>query len=143
MVIMVAYEAGGVLKKAVKTGVVATRTRKGFREVLLVSTKKNRWGLPKGNLIPRLGKKRTALEEAYEEAGVLGEIRNGRRVRLDRASWTLDLYPMRVAKQLRRWPEKAWRSRRWVPVHQLDEWLCRRDLVKSVQKLARPTRELV
>ena len=46
-------------------------------------------GLPKGNLIPRLGKKRTALEEAYEEAGVLGEIRNSRRVRLERSRWTL------------------------------------------------------
>ena len=88
------------MKKSVKTGVVATRTRNGFREVLLVSTKKNRWGLPKGNLIPRLGKKRTALEEAYEEAGVLGEIRNSRRVRLERSRWTLDLYVMRVAKQL-------------------------------------------
>ena len=139
---MVACVAGGVLKKAVKTGVVATRIRNGFREVLLVSTKKNRWGLPKGNLIPRLGKKRTALEEAYEEAGVLGEIRNSRRVRLERARWTLDLYPMRVAKQLRRWPEKAQRTRRWVPVHQLDEWLRRRDLVKSVQRLARPARQL-
>ena len=139
---MIAFLAGGVLKKAVKTGVVATRTRKGLREVLLVSTKKNRWGLPKGNLIPRLGKKRSALEEAYEEAGVLGEIRNGRRVRLERARWTLDLYPMRVAKQLRHWPEKAWRDRRWVPVHQLDEWLRRRDLVKSIKKLARPARQL-
>jgi hypothetical protein len=48
---------------------------------------------------------------------------------------------MRVAKQLRRWPEKAQRTRRWVPVHQLDEWLRRRDLVKSVQKLARPARQ--
>jgi len=29
-----------------------------------------------------------------------------------------------------------------VPVHQLDEWLSRRDLVKSVQKLARPASQL-
>lgn len=130
------------MKKSVKTGVVATRTRNGLREVLLVSTKKNRWGLPKGNLIPRLGKKRTALEEAYEEAGVLGEICNIPRVRLERSRWTLDLYVMRVVKQLRRWPEKAQRTRRWVPVHQLDEWLSRRDLVKSVQKLARPASQL-
>ena len=125
------------MKKSVKTGVVATRTRNGFREVLLVSTKKNRWGLPKGNLIPRLGKKRTALEEAYEEAGVLGEIRNSRRVRLERSRWTLDLYVMRVAKQLRYWPEKGRRTRRGGPIHQLDEWLRRRDLVKGVQQLAK------
>ena len=129
------------MKKLVKTGVVATRTRNGFREVLLVSTKKNRWGLPKGNLIPRLGKKRTALEEAYEEAGVLGEIRTSRRVRLERSRWTLDLYVMRVAKQLRYWPEKGRRTRRWVPIHQLDEWLRRRDLVKGVQQLAKPARQ--
>ncbi len=129
------------MKKSVKTGVVATRTRNGFREVLLVSTKKNRWGLPKGNLIPQLGKKRTALEEAYEEAGVLGEIRNSRRVRLERSRWTLDLYVMRVAKQLRYWPEKGRRTRRWVPIHQLDEWLRRRDLVKGVQQLAKSARQ--
>ena len=127
------------MKKAIKTGVVATRFRNGSREVLLVSTKKNRWGLPKGNLIPRLGKKRTALEEAYEEAGVLGEIRNGRRVRLERARWILNLYPMRVDKQLRRWPERDRRHRRWVPVNQLQDWLIRRDLVKGIQKLARPS----
>ena len=31
-------------------------------------------GLPKGNLMNKLGPRRTALQEAYEEAGILGTI---------------------------------------------------------------------
>ena len=62
------------MDKVIKTGVVASREKNGQTEVLLVSTKSNGWGVPKGNLMPELGKKKTALEEAYEEAGVLGKI---------------------------------------------------------------------
>mgnify|MGYP001323572655 CR=1 FL=1 len=59
------------MEKRIKTGVVATREKNGRTEVLLVSTKNNGWGVPKGNLMPELGKKKTALEEAYEEAARL------------------------------------------------------------------------
>ena len=43
-------------------------------EFLIVSTKNGNWGLPKGNLMNKLGPKKTALQEAYEEAGILGRI---------------------------------------------------------------------
>ena len=71
------------MEKTIKTGVVATRERNGRTEVLLISTKNNGWGVPKGNLMPELGKKKTALEEAYEEAGVLGEIVDGRKATIE------------------------------------------------------------
>ena len=54
-----------------KWGVVPYRMRKGFVEVLLITTHNDNWALPKGNLVKKLGAKRTALLEAYEEAGVL------------------------------------------------------------------------
>ena len=93
------------MKKSVKTGVVATRTRNGFREVLLVPPKKIDGGCPRGNLIPRLGKKRTALEEAYEEQVLLGEIRNSRRAF---GAFPLDArFVCHARLQLRYWPEKA------------------------------------
>ena len=40
-------------------------------EFLIVSTKNGNWGLPKGNLMKKLGSKGTALQEAYEEAGII------------------------------------------------------------------------
>ena len=75
-------------------------------------------GLPKGNRFHGSARS-AALEEAYEEAGVLGEIRNSRRVRLERSRWTLDLYVAR-GQATAILAEKGRRTRRWVPIHQLD-----------------------
>ena len=38
-----------------------------FVEVLLITTRNDNWALPKGNLVKKLGTKRTALLEAYEK----------------------------------------------------------------------------
>ena len=122
--------------KAIKTGVVATREKNGQTEVLLVSTKNNGWGVPKGNLMPELGKKKTALEEAYEEAGVLGEISDDRKATIEHPDWTLDLYPMKISNLLKKWPEMDWREREWVPLKKVDKKLGYPALVECVEELA-------
>ena len=122
--------------KAIKTGVVASREKNGQTEVLLVSTKNNGWGVPKGNLIPELGKKKTALEEAYEEAGVLGEISNKKKATIEHPDWTLDLYPMKISKLLKKWPEMGRREREWVPLKKVDKKLGYPALVECVEELA-------
>ena len=124
------------MEKRIKTGVVATREKNGRTEVLLVSTKNNGWGLPKGNLMPELGKKKTALEEAYEEAGVLGEIADDRKATIEHPDWTLDLYPMKISKLLKKWPEMDWREREWVPLKKVEKWLAYPALVECVEELA-------
>ena len=124
------------MEKRIKTGVVATREKNGRTEVLLVSTKNNGWGLPKGNLMPELGKKKTALEEAYEEAGVLGEIVDGRKATIEHPDWTRDLYPMKISKLLKKWPEMDWREREWVPLKKIEKWLAYPALVECVEELA-------
>ena len=122
--------------KAIKTGVVATREKNGQSEVLLVSTKNNGWGVPKGNLMPELGKKKTALEEAYEEAGVLGEIAGSKKATIEHPDWTLDLYPMKISKLLKKWPEMDWREREWVPLKKVEKKLAYPALVECVEELA-------
>ena len=124
------------MEKTIKTGVVATREKNGRTEVLLISTKNNGWGVPKGNLMPELGKKKTALEEAYEEAGVLGEIVAGRKATIERPDWTLDLYPMKISKLLKKWPEMDWREREWVPLKKVEKKLGYSALVECVEELA-------
>ena len=58
-----------------KWGVIPFRgTDRENLEFMIVSTKGGKWGLPKGNLMNKLGPRRTALQEAYEEAGILGTI---------------------------------------------------------------------
>ena len=121
------------MEKRIKTGVVATREKNGRTEVLLVSTKNKGWGVPKGNLMPELGKKKTALEEAYEEAGVLGEITDNRKATIEHPDWTLDLYPMKISKLLKKWPEMDWREREWVPLKKIEKWLPYPALVECVE----------
>ena len=124
------------MDKVIKTGVVASREKNGQTEVLLVSTKSNGWGVPKGNLMPELGKKKTALEEAYEEAGVLGEIDGAKKATIEHPNWILDLYPMKIFKLLKKWPEMHWREREWVPLKKLNKRLGNSALVECVEELA-------
>ena len=49
-----------------KWGVVPYRKKKGKVEVLVITTRNDNWGLPKGNFIKKLGARRTALREAFD-----------------------------------------------------------------------------
>ena len=99
---------------------------KGDVEVLLVtSRKRGRWVLPKGN-IERFGRPhRCAAREAFEEAGVLGEIEPlpTTKYRQLKGSGSegpievvVDAFPLQVNAELRAWPEKAARQRRWMSI---------------------------
>ena len=88
--------------KMIKAGVVATREKNGQTQVLLVSTKNNGWGVPKDNQMPELGKKRTALEEAYEEAGELGKFDGGKKTTIEHPNWIIDLYPMKISMLMKK-----------------------------------------
>ena len=108
--------------------VAALCTRKGKKgiEVLLVtSLTKGRWIVPKG--WPMEGKSfpETALEEAWEEAGVRKGSINGQML----GSYTykkmqkngtklpcvVDVYSVQVDQLEDEFPESSERSRRWVP----------------------------
>jgi 8-oxo-dGTP pyrophosphatase MutT (NUDIX family) len=74
------YQGGNVegfkkVKSNSKWGVIPYRTNSsGKIEVLVISTKRKNWSLPKGNLMKRIGPARTAQLEAYEEAGIEGAL---------------------------------------------------------------------
>ncbi|RWX19458.1 NUDIX hydrolase [Rhizobium hidalgonense] len=51
------------------------RNAKGRLEVLLVDSRRNgRWGVPKGHIESRETSSATALREAFEEAGIIGDV---------------------------------------------------------------------
>ena len=95
-------------------------------EILLVTSRETRrWIVPKGWPIRGLSGAEAAAREAYEEAGVTGEIateavgsftyekvlsKNARRVMCDVA-----LFPLLVTEELNDWPEAGQRERRWMP----------------------------
>ncbi|WP_075995657.1 NUDIX hydrolase [Salaquimonas pukyongi] len=109
------------------------RRRKGKTEVLLVTTRNTkRWILPKGWPGARRSAAKTATIEAYEEAGIIGEVANrplgeyrsqkglgnGFTVRT-----AVTVFPLKVSKQVSDFPESGERKQRWLTPEQAAE-LC-------------------
>lgn len=89
-------------------------------EVLIVrSSRKRHWVVPKGIIEPGLSPQQSAEKEAREEAGVEGEVLADAVGEYRYPKWggecLVTVYPMRVEREL---PEHAWREnhrgRRWV-----------------------------
>ena len=122
--------SGKALKRAVaprkQYGVLPIRLRGGFASVMLVTSRgTRRWIIPKGN--PEKGKSgpEVGAMEAFEEAGLLGEVWNepigaylslkhlpsGRTV-----PCTIQVYRMDVERVVDDWPEQGQRERAWYPL---------------------------
>ena len=114
-------------KKHVSRGVqyaaLPYRWADGAVQILLVTSRETgRWVLPKGWPMARKKPYAAAGREAMEEAGVTGKIRKtpiGSYVYLKRLKdggalvCTVKVFPMEVARQLKRWPEQEQRTPQW------------------------------
>lgn len=118
--------AGG---RPLQVGALPYRVRSdGSIEILLVTTRgTGRWMVPKG--WPMAGKTlaEAAAQEAYEEAGVRGSIADEEIGRFDHSKTrlmglplrcTVAVFPMKVERELERWPERGQRRRRWFGVEE-------------------------
>lgn len=95
-------------------------------EVMLVtSRRRGRWVLPKGKVKQGMLPHRSAKQEAFEEAGVLGEIETvpvgsyrQRKVSADGKDIevAVQAFAMRVTDEQRSWPEMRERKRSWMPL---------------------------
>jgi len=99
------------------------RGRDGAVKVLLVTSRESRrWVIPKG--WPMKGRKpfEAAAQEAYEEAGLRGSV--GKRPlgyylyekrlkNLEAVTCQVKVFPLRVRKQLKHFPEEHQRELRW------------------------------
>src|SRR5690349_13151529 len=93
-----------------------------MRILLVTSRETGRWIVPKGNLVPGLSRQESAAREAHEEAGLEGAvdeepIGSYRYVKQKSSGNALpadvEIYPMRVSRQLDDWPERQQRACRW------------------------------
>lgn len=111
---------------AQQLGALPWRQRQGVIEILLITSRETkRWVIPKGWPMKRLTDPQAAVQEAFEEAGVRGEIGlrsigsyryikreidgNGRPIEVQ-------VYPLKVTRELKSWPEQDERTRAWMPV---------------------------
>lgn len=112
----------------------------GSAEVLLIRwNDSNDWGIPKGVIEGSDTARQTALVEAFEEAGVNGDLldkdfggfayeKNGRdhRVRV---------YAMQVREVLDQYDEKSARERCWFPIEKAAETVSREPVKGMIRTL--------
>jgi len=117
-----------------------TKKNKKLEIYLVTSRQRGEWILPKGQEEKELGKRQVALLEAYEEAGLLGKIksrkyidmsffRRGRKV-------TMRIYPMKVTKILKQWPESHQRKREKFTLKEISKMIKNKKLKKGINKLS-------
>jgi len=103
-----------------QSSVIPYRIRQGELQILIVrSSSKRHWVVPKGIADPGMAPQESALKEAREEAGVQGRITGDPLGRYLYTKWgascSVDVYAMQVEHEL---PELEWeeqhRGRRWV-----------------------------
>lgn len=107
-----------------QSSVIPWRRQAGQLEILIVgSSKRKHWVIPKGIQEPGLTPQASAAKEAMEEAGVEGVVADRALGHYDYEKWgatcTVSVYPMQVTRLI---PDAQWqerhRERRWVTPEQ-------------------------
>ena len=106
--------------------------RKGGAEVevcLIRRRDRGAWGIPKGFIDPGDSREEAALKEAWEEAGIRGQLVGEAIGTYEYAKFgtrlTVAVYVMRVVDELPEWPEMRFRHREWVPLSEAASVLAR------------------
>ena len=104
-----------------QSGVIPYRIINGQIEVMLItSSGSKRWVIPKGLIEPNMTPEDSAAKEAWEEAGVLGQVfpnligtyeyyKSG-------CTWQVDVFLLQVETIVENWPEAYKRKRQWVSI---------------------------
>ncbi|RYH02257.1 NUDIX hydrolase [Salipiger sp. IMCC34102] len=121
------------------------RKGKKGREILLVTSSRGRWILPKGWPIDGLTDAEAALQEAWEEAGVRKGAVTKKPIttftgvkRYDdgrRAPARISVYGIKVAEMQRKFPEHKRRDRRWVSLSKAADLLKDKGFRKALKAL--------
>ena len=120
--------------------VIPYRISNGSIELLLItSIKKQKWIFPKGFIEFNLSAFESAKKEAYEEAGVIGEnetVELGSfELKKKNSSSFVKIFSMEVTKELKDYPEKNLRKRKWFTVKEALENIENSDIKNFVNKL--------
>lgn len=103
----------------------------GQLEILLITSRETRrWVVPKGWPIKSLTPSQAAAREAFEEAGVAGDVaamplgsyRYDKQLSRGRMqSVVVQIFALRVVTEHAKWPEMAEREKRWMPAAEAAE----------------------
>jgi len=106
--------------------------------LLITSRKKKRWIIPKGVVEPDLTPSDSAAQEAFEEAGIKGDIYPNPIGEYQYKKWgstcTVTVFLMKIEMLLLEWPE-SYRDRIWVGVKESKIYIQENKLQKIIEKV--------
>jgi 8-oxo-dGTP pyrophosphatase MutT (NUDIX family) len=102
-----------------QSGAIPYRIRGDEFEVLLITSRsRRRWLIPKGWIEPWLSSAESAAREAWEEAGLVGQISTAPLGWYAYRKWDgirrVEVFLLRVDMMLDDWPEAELRDRQWL-----------------------------
>jgi phosphohistidine phosphatase len=123
-----------------QAGAIPYRFRGDVLEVLLISTSSGKHlTIPKGLIDPGFSATQTALQEAYEEAGIKGDLLappiGTYRFKKWGGTCEVIVFAMSVTLLADRWPEASMRRRLWVDYRQAARQVKHPDLGALIRSL--------
>ncbi|WP_017655641.1 NUDIX hydrolase [Fortiea contorta] len=104
-----------------QSGVIPYRVQDGRVEVLLITTRdRRRWAIPKGGISHGMSPPASAAKEAWEEAGVIGQVCTEEfaiyEYRKQGKIYQVSMYllPVEIVSEV--YPEASKRKRRWIEI---------------------------
>lgn len=121
-----------------QSGAVPYRFVDGELRILLItSRKRKRWIFPKGIIEPDMTPSESALNEAWEEAGVRGAIEKKPFESYVHKKWKgrahVDMYLLKVESTKKKWPEKDERKRKWLSLEDAIEKVSQKSLKRVLK----------
>lgn len=130
-----------------QAAVIPMRRRGDSAEVCLIRRRGSRkWGIPKGFIDEGDTPEEAALNEASEEAGLVGRISGGPLGTYEYEKFDDQLivvvYLMDVAEERAVWDEMDVRERRWHPVAEIDDLLAEHPVSPLIARALKAMRSL-
>jgi len=106
-----------------QSGVIPYRVINGKIEIILITSTKHRaWVIPKGGISKGMSAVDSAVKEAWEEAGVIGQVHTQKigtfKYRKRGNKYRVTLFLLSVKTTLDNWPESIQRQRQWLEINQ-------------------------
>jgi 8-oxo-dGTP pyrophosphatase MutT (NUDIX family) len=120
-----------------QSAVIPYIEKNGKLQILLItSLKKKKWIIPKGIIEDNMTAMDSAKKEALEEAGVTGSVSLESYGEYQQKKWGgichINVFALRVEKELKKWDEYKQRKRKWFPAEKAVEQIFNPDLQKII-----------
>ena len=130
-----------------QSGVIPYRVKNGTVEVLLITTRdRQAWVIPKGGISNGMSPPESAAKEAWEEAGVIGQVNDHEigtyKYRKKGNIYWVKIYLLPVETLIEDYPEASQRERQWLDVTKAIRQIKTSSLKRILKGLIQATEEI-